>query len=344
MKRNSLFAAAPLLLLLLLMPGAVARSQATAVEKCEGPVYESKEVSRRAVLTSKPAPGFTDEARNNNVCGTMRLSAVFCRTGRVTDIEVVNGLPHGLTEKAVEAIKRVTFTPAEKDGRPASQRIKVEYSFYGYGSCGESRCLESPTLCAGRLVEEVQVEGNRRRSDEALFNYIQTRPGNPFNPEQAQRDLQTLLDLPFFDKMATRLTVADGARGGIVVIFTVMELPIIRDLTFTGLKSVSEADVLRAFRENRVGLSKEAIYDPVKVKRAERVIKELLALRGRPYASVQVSVEHMSSQSVALEFVIDEGAKGPPAEQELLRPPRRKLLQTPQVARASQTGVEIGTE
>ena len=341
MKRNSLFTTAPFLLLLL-MPGAVARSQDAAGEKCEGPVYEWKEVSRRAVLTSKPEPGFTDEARQNNVSGTVRLSAVLCRTGRVTDIEVVEGLPHGLTELTVEAARRIKFTPAEKDGQAASQRIKVEYGFYFIGGgLLQSKCLESPALCAGRLVEDVQVEGNRRMSDEDIFGYIQTRSGNPFNPEQVRIDLQTLLDLPYFDKMATRLSVADGERGGIVVVFTVMELPVIRDLTFSGLKSVSEADVLQAFRENRVGLTKEATYDPVKVKRAERVIKELLALRGRPYASVQANVDQVSSQSVALEFVIDEGPKGPPAGQRLLRPPRRKLLQTPQVARASHTGVEI---
>jgi len=206
------------------------------------------------------------------------------------------------------------------------------------GAQPQSKCLESPALCAGRLVEEVQVEGNRRASDEDIFYYLKTRPGDSFDPALARRDLQTLLDLPFFDKMATRLSVADGARGGIVVIFTVMELPVIRDLTFHGLKSVSEADVFRAFRENRVGLSKEAIYDPVKVKRAEHVIKKSLALRGRPYASVQTNIEQVSSQSVALEFVVDEG---PPAGQKLRRPPRRKLLRTPQVARASHTGVEI---
>jgi hypothetical protein len=42
---------------------------------------------------------------------------------------------------------------------------------------------------------------------------------------------------------------------------------------------VPESDVLKAFRERRVGVSKESIYDPVKVRNAMRVIKELLAAR-----------------------------------------------------------------
>ena len=65
------------------------------------------------------------------------------------------------------------------------------------------------------------------------------------------------------------------------VIFTVKELPIIRDIQFEGLKSVPESDVLKTFREQRIGVSKEAIYDPVKAHNAKRVIKELLAARGR---------------------------------------------------------------
>ncbi len=52
------------------------------------------------------------------------------------------------------------------------------------------------------------------------------------------------------------------------VIFEVAELPIIRDLQFEGLKAVPESDVLKAFREQRVGISKEAVYDPVKAQNA----------------------------------------------------------------------------
>ena len=48
-----------------------------------------------------------------------------------------------------------------------------------------------------------------------------------------------------------------------------------RDLQFDGLHSVQESDVLKAFRENRVGISKEVVYDPVKARGAIRVIKDL---------------------------------------------------------------------
>ncbi|MDQ3174964.1 MAG: outer membrane protein assembly factor BamA [Acidobacteriota bacterium] len=158
-----------------------------------------------------------------------------------------------------------------------------------------------------RLVESVDITGNRRlRKDDVLY-YVQTRAGDPFNEEQIQRDLQAILALGFFDKTATRVLTEEGARGGVNVIFEVKELPIIRDLQFEGLKSVAESDVLKAFRERRVGVSKESIYDPVKVRNAIRVLKELLAARGHPNATIEEKGEEVSATSRAITFVINEG-------------------------------------
>jgi len=158
-----------------------------------------------------------------------------------------------------------------------------------------------------RLVENVEIVGNRRLRKDDILYYIQTRPGDVYNVEQVQRDYQTLLSLTFFDKTATRVLTENGPRGGVNIIFEVKELPIIRDLTFSGLKSVPESDVLKAFRERRVGVSKESTYDPVKVRTAMRTIKELLSAAGHPNATIEERTEEVSATSLAIEFVVDEG-------------------------------------
>src|SRR5215467_54540 len=158
-----------------------------------------------------------------------------------------------------------------------------------------------------RVVENVDIVGNRRLRKDDILYYIQTRPGDPYNVDQVQRDYQTLLSLTFFDKTATRVLTENGPRGGVNIIFEVKELPIIRDLTFEGLHSVQESDILKAFREKRVGVSKESIYDPVKVRNAMRVIKELLAEAGHPNAVVEERTEEVSATSLALTFHVEEG-------------------------------------
>src|SRR5437870_646240 len=171
--------------------------------------------------------------------------------------------------------------------------------------------LAAPTRAqtGQRLVEEVDITGNRRLRRDDILYYVQTRPGDPYNPAQVERDLQTILSLGFFDKVGTRVYTEDAPRGGVRVIFEVKELPIIRDIQFEGLHSVSESDVLKTFRERRVGVSKEAIYDPVKVRNAIRVMKEMLAAKGHPNAVIAEGREQVSSTSVAITFQVTEGPR-----------------------------------
>src|SRR5918912_3585582 len=172
-----------------------------------------------------------------------------------------------------------------------------------------ARAQEPQASSQQRLVERVDVEGNRRLRDEDIIYHIQTRAGDVYNPAQVQRDLQALLNLSFFDKTETRVATQPGDKGGVVVIFYVKELPVIRDLTFKGLHSIAEADVLKAFREQRVGVSKESTYDPVKVNNAKRAIKELLSEHGHPNAVVDANSEEISQTSVALTFDVKEGER-----------------------------------
>ena len=160
---------------------------------------------------------------------------------------------------------------------------------------------------AQQVVEDVDIQGNRRNRDEDLLYYIKTRQGDVYNPQQLEADLQQLLSLNFFDKTATKVLTEPGARGGVIVIFQVQELPIIRDLQFVGAKAIPESDILKKFREERVGISKEATFNPVNVQKANRVIRELLASAGYPNAKIDVKEEEVSATSIALTFNVDQG-------------------------------------
>ncbi len=158
-----------------------------------------------------------------------------------------------------------------------------------------------------QIVENVDIQGNRRLRDDDLLYFVKTRSGDVYDPAALERDLKELLSLNFFDKTATRVLTTEGVRGGVNVIFEVRELPIIRDLQFNGIKAITESDILKEFREKRVGISKEAIYDPVKSRGAVRVLREMLASKGYPNAKVEVKEEEVSATSIALSFEIEQG-------------------------------------
>ncbi len=109
------------------------RQQSVAVSQSDVPfVYTFSEVTTKAQILSKPEPSFTEQARNKGITGTVQLRVLLSFDGRVRHILVTKGLGGGLTETAVEAARKIKFSPAIKDGRRVSQFVTIEYSFNIY--------------------------------------------------------------------------------------------------------------------------------------------------------------------------------------------------------------------
>src|SRR5262249_47028115 len=90
---------------------------------------EQMSVSLRPTVLFREKAQYTQEAKDNKVEGTVILSAVFGVDGRIGEIGVIQGLPNGLTQSAIEAATKMRFEPAMKDGRPVSVRGNLEFSF-----------------------------------------------------------------------------------------------------------------------------------------------------------------------------------------------------------------------
>jgi len=94
-----------------------------------GEVYTGKEVDVKARVLEKPEAVYTDEARYNQVSGTVVLKALFAKNGTVVRVSVVSGLPYGLTQQAIAAAKKIKFVPAMKGGKPVSMWMQLVYEF-----------------------------------------------------------------------------------------------------------------------------------------------------------------------------------------------------------------------
>jgi len=97
-----------------------------------GRSIEPMTATLRPTILYREKAKYTETARNNGVEGTVVLQAVFHVSGSITDIRVIRELPDGLTEKAIEAAKKIRFTPAMKDGAPVSVRGSLEFTFNLY--------------------------------------------------------------------------------------------------------------------------------------------------------------------------------------------------------------------
>jgi TonB family protein len=79
----------------------------------------------------KIEPEYTEQARKARLQGVVWVQVEVQPDGRVSTehIFVVHGLGMGLDEKAIEAVKQWTFSPAKKDGNPISMATTVQVEF-----------------------------------------------------------------------------------------------------------------------------------------------------------------------------------------------------------------------
>ena len=160
------------------------------------------------------------------------------------------------------------------------------------------------------VIERIEFIGNRRMQSDTLRARIFSRPGDPYSEEAVRRDFQALWNTQFFEDVRLEVEDSPDQPDGKIVVFYLKERPIIRRIEYKGNKSISESDILDAFKDKKVGLSVEGQFDPTKIKHAEVVIKELLAEHGRQFATVKPTYERIAAtNAVKLVFNIDEGPK-----------------------------------
>lgn len=94
--------------------------------------FAGSQVEQRARVLFKPEPTYTEDARRNQIVGTVMLRVVFASTGDVVQIRAVRTLPYGLTERAIAAARQIKFVPAVKGGHPVSVFMQLEYNFNLY--------------------------------------------------------------------------------------------------------------------------------------------------------------------------------------------------------------------
>ena len=205
-----------------------------------------------------------------------------------------------------------------EEKNPAPQDRYLFHAFLNLDSL-EEKLDEFPNTAAqpdaaqsrgGAVVDKIEFVGNRRIRTDTLKARIFSREGDPYNEETLRRDFQALWNTQFFEDVKLRVEDSPSKPNGKVIVFEVRERPVIRRIRYDGIHSISESDILDRFKDKKVGLTVESQFDPTRIKKAEVVLKDLLAEHGRQFASVTPQYERIaSSNAVILVFKIVEGPK-----------------------------------
>ncbi len=153
-------------------------------------------------------------------------------------------------------------------------------------------------------IEQIRVIGNRRIPKETVLARLFTHVGDTYDPVSIERDFNSLWNTGYFEDL--RIEREDSDKGVILNIY-LKERPTIREINYKGNNSISTSDILDRFKKEKVPLSVESQYDPTKIKRAETVLKELLAEHGHQFATIKTEVKNIPPASVQVNFNIKEG-------------------------------------
>jgi outer membrane protein insertion porin family len=155
-----------------------------------------------------------------------------------------------------------------------------------------------------QTIDSIRVIGNRRIPRETVLARLFTHAGDTYDPVSIERDFNSLWNTGYFDDV--RIEREDSEKGVILNVF-VREKPTIREINYKGLNAVSVSDVLDRFKKEKVGLTVESQYDPTKIKRAETVLKTILAEHGHQFATIKTDVKTIPPASVQVNFNVKEG-------------------------------------
>lgn len=75
---------------------------------------------QKPVAIFQPQPTYTEMARRTRTQGVVILEAIIDREGNVTDVKLRAGLPYGLSEEAIKAVRKWKFRPSTLDGKPVA--------------------------------------------------------------------------------------------------------------------------------------------------------------------------------------------------------------------------------
>jgi outer membrane protein insertion porin family len=155
-------------------------------------------------------------------------------------------------------------------------------------------------------VEQVRINNNRRIPKDTILYQLQTKAGDRLNPEVIRADVKRLYAQGHFDDI--RVEEEDGKTGKIITFF-VVEKKTIRSVKYEGLNSITNSEVLEKLRDKKASITQESTYDPSKIKKAETIIKMMLAEKGHQDATIEATTEDVPPNSIALTFKVNEGPK-----------------------------------
>jgi outer membrane protein insertion porin family len=156
------------------------------------------------------------------------------------------------------------------------------------------------------VVARVEVANNQYIPRETLLFYVSTKAGDRYDERRLRDDFRRLWEAGFLEDLV--LDVQNSPQGKVVT-FRVMERKRVQIVDYRGSKALTTTNIEDELKKRETTLRVDTFYDIAKARRVEAVIKEMLAEKGRPFATVKIDAKPIGAAGQQVSFVIDDGPK-----------------------------------
>lgn len=153
----------------------------------------------------------------------------------------------------------------------------------------------------GDKLVEIRIQGNRRIESASILNVIKTHAGETLDDKKTDADIRAIYKLGHFQDVQA---LKEESDKGIVLVYSVQEKAIVREISFEGNKEISTDKLKEAFE-----LRQNSIFSAKDLARSVAKVKKLYGDEGYYLADVQAQTKKTSTSDITVTVKIVEGDK-----------------------------------
>lgn len=150
-------------------------------------------------------------------------------------------------------------------------------------------------------ISDVVIRGNRRIESSAILNAIQTKAGDNLDADRTDTDIRAIFKLGQFRDV--QVSTEQGGKG-LVLVYSVIEKPIIREIRFEGNKEIKQDKLLEG-----LPLRRNAVFAQKDLDAAVAKLKKQYQDEGYYLVTIAPRVEQRSPSEYLVTLDITEGKK-----------------------------------
>jgi outer membrane protein insertion porin family len=152
----------------------------------------------------------------------------------------------------------------------------------------------------------IRVVGYQTVSPETIAHYLGLKVGDVYDPERIRANFQPLWDVGLLENVSIE---AEHGPGGVTLLITIEERPLVKDIEFSGNKKFSASQIKDKLKEVKAEVHAGAPLSLRDVAKARSAIADYYSENGYRSATVDFKIEDVSKTEKKIVFTIDEGDK-----------------------------------